>query len=639
VRHVVIGTAGHVDHGKTSLVHRLTGVMTDRLPEEQRRGITIELGFAPWQVDDDLLVSIIDAPGHRKLVHHMIAGASGIDIVLLVIAADEGVMPQTREHIAACKLLGVRRAVIAITKIDRADRDLAELAAEEAKALLEEEGIAATAVLCSGKTGEGVEDVRAAVIAAIDKTGLGGDRKGHVRLSVDRVFTVKGSGTVITGTLVEGVLEEGAPLRVLGPERELEATARGLHVHGDKRDRAAAPTRLAINLGGVALEDVHRGDVVTNDKHATPTRVLDVWLQPLEPVKRGSEASLFIGTASAVAKMQPIHKVDIVDDGALCRLRLKTPIVALGGDRFVLRGANIDGPAGAVLGGGTVLDTHPPRRLRAIKRAPFLEALHEAEPVAAMAALAAESSPMPVSGADLPSRFSIDSEAMVKAGKELANEGKLVTIAKNRWVGPEAVNALKERALRLVGAHHEAAPLDPGMKLQTLREQLSEAAGPEVTEYVVQQMTKGKSPELVLDGDAVRLPSFEGAAQDAAAAKALAAVQESLVEAQLQGLSLNAVTAILEQRQLGDGKVARAVLAKMIRDDQAIKTGELWFDRDAVMDLQRKVRAHLEAKDKLTIAEFKDMTGLGRKQSIPLLEHFDRNKVTKRVGSDRVKGS
>ena len=153
MRHVVIGTAGHVDHGKTSLVHRLTGVMTDRLPEEQRRGITIELGFAPWPVSDDLLVSIIDAPGHRKLVHHMIAGASGIDIVMLVIAADEGVMPQTREHIAACKLLGVRRAVIAITKIDRADRDLAELAAEEAKALLEEEGIAATAVLCSGKTG------------------------------------------------------------------------------------------------------------------------------------------------------------------------------------------------------------------------------------------------------------------------------------------------------------------------------------------------------------------------------------------------------------------------------------------------------------------------------------------------------
>ena len=242
-------------------------------------------------------------------------------------------------------------------------------------------------------------------------------------------------------------------------------------------------------------------------------------------------------------------------------------------------------------------------------------------------------------GGDLPSRLSVDSEALIRAGKELANEGKLVAIAKNRWVGPEAVSALEERALRLVGEHHKAAPLDPGLKLQTLREQLSEAAGPEVTEYVVQRMTKGKKPTLILDGEAVRLPSFEGAAQDAAAAKALAAVQASLAEAKLGGLSLNAVTAILEQQQLGDGRVARAVLAKMVRDDQAIKTGDLWFDYGAVKSLQQQVQAHLDAHDKLTIAEFKDMTGLGRKQSIPLLEHFDRNKVTKRVGSDRVRGS
>jgi selenocysteine-specific elongation factor len=634
VRHVVIGTAGHVDHGKTSLVHRLTGVMTDRLPEEQRRGITIELGFAPWRVSDELLVSVIDAPGHRKLVHHMIAGASGIDLVLLVIAADEGVMPQTREHIAACKLLGVRRAVIAINKIDRVERDLAELAAEEAKDLLEEEGITATTALCSGKTGEGVDDVRAELLKAIDETGLGGDRKGRVRLSVDRVFTVKGSGTVVTGTLVEGELTEGAPLRVLGPERELAATARGLHVHGEKREVAVAPTRLAINLGGVALEDVHRGDVVTDDKFAVPTRVIDVWLQALEPVKRGSEATLFIGTAHTVAKVQPIERTDLVEEGGLCRLRLKWPIVALGGDRFVLRGSNIEGPAGAVLGGGRVLDAVPPRRLRAIKRAPFLAAANEGEPVAAMAALAAEQSPLPVDASELPSRFSISSDALIKAGKELAGDKRLVTVAKNRWVGPAAITKLQERAAALVGAHHKAAPLDPGLKLQTLREQLSEASGSQVTEYVVQTMTKGKSPLLVLDGDSVRLPSFEGAAQDAAAAKALGAVQDALGGAKLSGMTLNAVV-----EQLGDGKVARAVLAKMVRDNQAIKSADLWFDKASVDALKAQVQAHLDAAQTLTIAQFKDLTGLGRKQSIPLLEHFDRTKVTKRVGSDRVKGN
>ncbi|MCA9618415.1 MAG: selenocysteine-specific translation elongation factor [Myxococcales bacterium] len=634
MRHVVIGTAGHVDHGKTSLVHRLTGVMTDRLPEEQRRGITIELGFAPWPIDDELLVSIIDAPGHRKLVHHMIAGASGIDIVLLVVSADEGVMPQTREHIAACKLLGVRRAVIAITKIDRVDRELAELAAEEAKALLEERGIAATAVLCSAKTGEGIEDVTNAVRAAIDETGLGGDRKGRVRLSVDRVFTVHGSGTVVTGTLVEGDLREGAPLRVLRPDTQLEATARGLHVHGEMRERATAPTRLAINLGGVALEDVHRGDVVTDDSHASPTRVLDVWLQALEPLKRGAEANLFIGTASSVAKVQPVEKTDLLEEGGLCRLRLNTPIVALGGDRFVLRGARIDGPSGAVLGGGQVLDTHPPKRVRAAKRVALLEAVHEGDPITAMLALAREEAPRPIAGDALPSRFAIASEALVKAGKELEADGRLVKIGKNRWVTPEAVQMVETQALGLVEAHHKKAPLDPGIKLQTLREQLAEAAGPEVAEFVVTALIAGRNPRLIKDADSLRLPSFEGAAQDAAAARSLEEVKRALAEAGLHGLSENVVAGITD-----DPKVAKAVLAKVVRDNEAIKAGTLWFDKAAVDALERQIVEHIEAQGRLTIAEMKDITGLGRKQTIPLLEHFDRTKVTRRDGTgDRVKG-
>jgi selenocysteine-specific elongation factor len=306
VRHVVVGTAGHVDHGKTSLVHALTGVQTDRLPEEQRRGITIELGFAPWRIADGVLVSVIDVPGHRRLVHTMIAGASGIDMVLLVVAADEGVMPQTREHVAACKLLDVKRAVVAVTKIDRVERDLAELAAEEAVSLLADHGIEAEAVLCSSRSGEGLEAVRAAVLAAIERGAARPERKRRVRLSVDRVFSVHGSGTVITGTLVEGELAVGAALRVLGPARDTTASARGLHVHGEARDRAAAPTRLAINLGGLTVEDVQRGDVVTDDGHVSPTRTIDAWIDAIEPLERGVEASIYVGTARSGAKVQPV---------------------------------------------------------------------------------------------------------------------------------------------------------------------------------------------------------------------------------------------------------------------------------------------------------------------------------------------
>jgi len=635
MRHVVIGTAGHVDHGKTALVHALTGVMTDRLPEEQRRGITIELGFAPWRISDELLVSVIDAPGHRKLVHHMIAGASGIDIVLLVIAGDEGVMPQTREHIAACKLLGVTHAVVAVTKIDRVDRELGELAAEEAAGLLEEHGIQAEAVLCSGKTGEGVEDVRAAMLSAIERAGLGDDRSGRVRLSVDRVFTVKGSGTVVTGTLVEGELVEGAGLRILGPERDQRTSARGLHVHGETCSQAAAPTRLAINLGGVSTSEVSRGDVITDDAHALPSRVLDVWLQTLEPMKRGSEASIFIGTAHSVAKVQPVEKTDVLEEGGPARLRLTAPLVALGGDRFVLRGARVDGPSGAVVAGGTVLDTAPPRRLRAAKRVDLLNALHDEDAAASARLLAVEQAPRPLLRAELPSRLSIEASAIEGAADALVHSGELIAVDKLGWVPSEAVVMLTERAVTLVGDHHKASPLDPGLKLQTLREQLGAIAGADVTEEVIRRMTTADEPALVVQGSSVRLPGFKGAAADPRAAKALADAKRALDGASLAGMSENAVMESLDI----DQKLGKALLAKLVRDEDAIKAGGWWFDKPAVDQLQRRVTAHLDSQQRLTIAQFKEMTGLGRKQSIPLLEHFDREKVTKRDGSERIKGS
>src|SRR6202012_831991 len=276
IKSIVLGTAGHVDHGKTSLVRALTGVDTDRLPEEKRRGITIELGFAPWRLDGGLEVSIIDVPGHRRLVHTMIAGAIGMELVLLVVAADEGVMPQTREHVAACELLGLRRAVVAVTKLDRVGAEVASLAGDEARELLGDRW-EAEVVSCSSRTGEGVDAVREAVRSAL--LALPAPRPGaRARLSVDRVFSVKGAGTVATGTLVEGKIAVGAPLFVVGGAGAQPTAARGLHVHDRAVTVAEAPTRLAVTLAGLALELVHRGDVVTDDKNARPTRAVDVRL-------------------------------------------------------------------------------------------------------------------------------------------------------------------------------------------------------------------------------------------------------------------------------------------------------------------------------------------------------------------------
>lgn len=633
MQHLVIGTAGHVDHGKTTLVHKLTGVMTDRLPEEQRRGITIELGFAPWKISDDVMVSVIDAPGHRKLVHHMIAGATGIDLVLLVVAADEGVMPQTREHIAACKLLGVKRAVVAITKADRVDEELGELAAEEALELLAEQGIAAEAVLCSAKTGMGIDAVTEAMLRAIRESDLRADRKRRVRLSVDRVFTVHGSGTVVTGTLVEGELKTGVPLRILGRDRELSSSARGLQVHGEARSHAEAPTRLAINLGGVSVQDVERGDVITDDKYALPTRVLDVWMQVLEPLKRGTEASIFIGTARSTARIQPVDRTDVLEEGGLARLRLTAPLVCLGGDRFVLRGARVDGPSGAVMGGGVVLDAHPPRTIRAAKRQALLTALHEEDAGAAMAALIAESSPRSVAKEDLASRFSLGRAELGDAARALVKDKTVLVAAPGAWVSATAIGELEAHAVGLVAAHHQAAPLEPGMKLQTLREQLAAIAGPQVMAKVMEVLTRNGG-KLVLEDDTVRLPTFEGAAAGSAAAKAHEKARALLLEAGLLGMSEHAF-----KEALGDVKLVRSLTAKLARDGDAVQTGGLWFAAGAITELRNKLVAHFRQDDRLTIQQFKEMTNLGRKQTIPLLELFDREKLTKRDGSDRLKGS
>ena len=635
MRHVVVGTAGHVDHGKTPLVHALTDVQTDRLPEEQRRGITIELGFAPWKIDEGTIVSIIDAPGHRRLVHTMIAGASGIDIVLLVVAADEGVMPQTREHIAACRLLGVKRAVIAVTKVDRVDEELAELAGEEARELLDAEGIASEVVPCSAKARSGLAELRAAVLQAIQQTEtrvLG----RHLRLAVDRVFSVHGSGTVVTGTLIDGLVRVGQSLRVLDPATEHATSARGLHVHGETTNEVQAPTRLAINLSALTTEQVHRGSIITDDPHVTPTGVVDVWLDTPEPPKRGVDASMFVGTSRSVAKIQPLENAE-ENGGTLARLRLAPPLVVFGGDRFVLRGAQVDGPAGAVIGGGVVLDAHPPRRGRASKRAPLLRALRANDATAALLALVDEQAPRSLARHVFPSRFSIGGHALEQAADRGVEGEQLEAVSAGHLMTPKAFEQLKLKACALVEGHHEAAPLDPGMRLQTLREQLASIAGPEASEAAVARLSDTSSSDsaLLLEEDTVRTRGFRGVAGDPKAAAALASTKKLFSTAALAGMRENAVITEVDC----DSKMARALLAFLVRDGNIVKSGDLWFDASAVKALQAKVVAHLDANGELNVRDFKELTGLGRKQAIPLLEHFDREKVTRRQGDVRVRGS
>jgi selenocysteine-specific elongation factor len=660
VRRFVLGTAGHVDHGKTTLVRALTGVDTDRLPEEKKRGITIELGFAPWSLGDGLEVSLIDVPGHRRFVHAMIAGAIGMEVVLLVVAADEGVMPQTREHVAACELLGIKRAVVAVTKLDRVGAELASLAADEAMELLAGR-FEAEAVACSARTGEGIEAVREAVRRALLK--LGPPRpSGRARLSVDRVFSVKGAGTVVTGTLVEGKIAVGAPLFLAGSAGALATAARGLHVHDRAVTIAEAPTRLAVNLAGLALEQVHRGDVLTDDAGAKATRVIDVALRGNPTIRRGMAASVHVGTARSPARVSPLGEpVEIEAPPApaaatptraakkafapppvaetirFVRLRLGEPIVVLGGDRFVLRGSDVDGPSGAVIGGGIVLDADPPLRRPREKRRAALLALSAGDPASVMRALVDEAAPRPLARDALGSRFPVAAEALRKIAESLSHKGEIVAIKGHGWLTAARLADLAATARRLVAEHHKKAPLDRGLPLETLRQKLAATSGAEAAEEAI-RVAVGKpaglkTEAIEIDGDVARLASFGGAPVVGAAGDALDAAARLLRDAALRGVSEFAVK---EATRVGPREV-KAILAKLTRDNLAVHTGELWFWRASFDDLRLRVLAHLAGAPRLTIADFKAISGLGRKQAIVLLEQLDREGVTRREGDDRLR--
>lgn len=671
MRRFVVGTAGHVDHGKTTLVQALTGIDTDRLPEEKRRGITIELGFAPWDLGDGMAVSVIDVPGHRRLVHTMIAGATGIELVLLVVAADEGVMPQTREHVAACELLGLKRAVVAITKVDRSGDELAELAADEALGLLGNRW-KAEAVLVSARTGQGLDKLRDAVrraLVEIDKQG--GDRGTVARLSVDRHFSVKGAGTVVTGTLVGGRVALGMPLRLVGETGAIETVARGLHVHDQLVEAAQAPTRLAVNLAGIALESVKRGDVLTGDPSVAATKMIDVALWPAanekgaqaRQIKRGTVASLYVGTARSTVKAKPlVQKIEavVVTEGApaaeratqaeapggsgeaaegpmFVRLRLAHPVVVFGGDRFVLRGADTEGPAGAVLGGGVVLDAQAPRTKPKTRRLRVLRALESGDAKEAVSALTSEASPRPFVPASLSSRFKIPEAALLRAADKLTEAGSIVRLKNGALALRSKLIEMAGRARAMVLDHHRAAPLDRGLPLETMRKQLAETSSPEAADEAIRLAArKGAVPgdPIAIEGDVARVPGFENAPQGAVGG-ALGKAIRTMEETGLRGVS----EAVMREATGSNPKETKAILAKLTREGVAMAAGDLWFSRKAVDELKAKLTDHMRATQRLTIADLKTISGLGRRQVIPLLEAFDRDGFTKRDGDDRVPGA
>jgi selenocysteine-specific elongation factor len=609
---VILGTAGHIDHGKTALVRALTGVDTDRLPEEKRRGITIELGFAPLILDRVGTVGVVDVPGHEAFVRTMVAGATGIDIALLVIAADEGVMPQTREHLAILELLGVRAGVVALTKADLVDDEWLSLVSSDVAGLLAGSCLGdAQVVPVSALTGAGLDALRAALSAAA-LTVPARDAGDLFRLPIDRAFTMKGAGTVVTGTVWSGSLARDATVTLLPTGRAVRV--RSLQSHGSPADLVGPGQRVAVGLPGVDLEEVRRGGALVTGDGWQPTTTLRADVTLLDAVPRSigvrTAVRFHLGTADVGARI-------VAEGGALsarertaARISLDAPIVARAGDRFVLRA----GSPLATVGGGTVTDPFAPRRGR---RWPTGRSAAER-----LDLMLAESGLEGVSLASLPVRLGVPPAAVEAVVASLdtppvREAGRAYAYPLFRDLGDRLIGNLRD--------FHRTQPLEPGMPLQLLRSR--HAAPSELVDRVLRERTVTGEVEVV--GSVVRAagwgPSLDGA-DDARATAILAELRSAWHEppsaAELAtrfGPRATEVLRFLERRgdvvQIADGR---------------------YYLRSALDELVDTLRGRMVAGKAYAPAEIRDMLGSSRKYLIPFLEYCDRIGVTRREPHGRV---
>ncbi len=631
---LVLGTAGHIDHGKTALIRALTGVDTDRLPEEKARGITIELGFAALDLPGDLRAGIVDVPGHEGLVRTMVAGATGIDLVLLVVAADEGVMPQTREHVAICELLGIERGVVALTKCDNVDDDVAELAAEEVADLLSETSLAgAPIVRVSALSGLGIDALRETLAKAVANADPHTPRSGPPRLSIDRCFAARGFGSVVTGTLVGGSLAVGDPVEVY--PSGLRGRVRGLQSHGVTEKTIEAGARCAVNLQQIERADLTRGQVVSTPGALAPTQTADarLWWLDVAPESEGLTAVEFLaGTAERRARVGPIGSKSLQSGGVgYARLHIDgDPVPLLPGDRFILRGFARTEMGGSTLGGGVILDIAPPHRRRSDPTLQSdLEQLARRDPAADTSVRIRRSGFDGISAERLARETGRSDAEIASTLDELRKRGSAVITAAGTWLDARAFDDLEQRLLRALEAYHSAEPIRPGMPRGALRGRLPENVKRDAAEAAIDRLAE--RGVIVVEGDLVRCTDH----RPRLSPKDQVATQRLLEEAKAAGLEPPSLRD-WAKRVAVDATRLRDLLAHLERDALLVRApGDLWFDRDAIDALREKVIAHLREHGSLETPTYKSLIGTSRRTAVPLMELFDAEHLTIRSGDVR----
>jgi selenocysteine-specific elongation factor len=630
MKNVIVGTAGHIDHGKSALVEALTGTHPDRLEEEKRRGITIDLGFA-FLEQDDVRFGFVDVPGHERFVSNMLAGAGGIDVVLLVIAADELIKPQTREHFAICRLLGVSNGIVALTKSDLVDEDilgLAKLEVEEflAGTFLEKAPIVAV----SAKTGAGLQELRAALIEAA-RTTRGKDAARYLRLPIDRSFAMKGFGTVVTGTLISGSVGVGDEVELLpGGER---LRVRGVHSGGKEVPRAMAGQRTGVNLAGIEHSDVKRGMMLASAGRFRATLRMDARVELLasaQALKHRAKVHFHAGTAEANAESFLYGEKELASgQNALAHLKLDRQVVVLPGDRFILRqfSPNI------TIGGGVVLDALARRPLQKdLGRADFLSVLERGNREEMLAAMA-ERAPMGLKLEEIVARTGWTEEESRQAAERLSAAGKIQIVTQEVLLilGAEQFAEITAKMERSVDKFHKENPLAPGMPREQLRVSVGRRVRAEAfrsaLDFLVKQKKMEAQDELVRRAGA-------GIALQPEEARAKEQMEAAFAEA---GLAVPAVDEVLAKLPV-EKKRAEKILQMLLREKILIRvTPELIFHREALAHLKGLLVTYKKTKgERVSVPAFKELAGITRKYAIPLLEYLDRERVTKRAGDERV---
>ncbi|MBW2173577.1 MAG: selenocysteine-specific translation elongation factor [Deltaproteobacteria bacterium] len=631
MKQIILGTAGHIDHGKTSLIKALTGMDTDRLKEEKLRGITIELGFAWFDLPGGRRVGIVDVPGHEKFVKNMVAGASGIDIVAVIIAADEGIMPQTKEHLDICNVLDIKHGIVVLTKTDMVDEEWLELVKDDVQQFLQGTFLESAPILpVSSLTGQGIPEF----VDALDKLckEVPDQTSGSLfRLPVDRVFTMKGFGTVVTGSLVSGRVHVGETVMIY--PSGVQVKVRGIQFHGQKVEEASAGMRTAINFQALDRNAIIRGDVISGLNMLKPSFMVDTLLEYLpaneKRLKNRTKVRFHTGTSEILGYAILLDREELLPgEKTLVQFRLDTPVVVVKDDRFVIRSYS---PV-RTIGGGQILNPIPPKHKRFRDQVlDGLKRLVESPPAEIIACHLESAGLLGIRFSDLRLMTNLSDKELENHLQQLLSRRDIIQVDKEHriFIHGNTFEELRQKAVKTLEGYHKENPLKVGMAKQELMTRLAPSLSNKLFSLLIQDLSK--SDTVVQEKEVVRLSSHS-VALGADEQDVSREIEQAYLESGLEPPYFRDMTSSLRQNSAH----AKEILMHMLKEGTLVKVKEdLYFHRGVIEDLKQKLASFLKAKEEITTPQFKEMTGVSRKYTIPLIEFFDATKVTIRVGDIR----